>query len=359
MSQIVQQAQAAPVPGRLGQGTAVEQSRAVAEVQAAIVVAQQCPRDVQLALREMQQSCQQPALAERAFYRFPRASGAVTGASVHLARELARCWGNVQYGIAELRRDDEFGQSEMSAFAWDVQTNTRNSSTFVVPHLRDKKGGPEKLTETRDIYENNANNGARRVREAIFAILPPWFVEQAKDLCNQTIRNGGGKPLPQRIADAIRMFEDNGVVKDRLELKLGRPSAKWTEHDVAQLGVIVKSLQRGEISIEDEFPDERVTLAEVKRPTPAAASPIPAAAEADATPPVGEAEPEPEAAFMTGWQTAWREVGRVAGGLGWSVDRATAEFVDHNKGLALENSTVEDLQAFAAHLRTLTPAGVA
>lgn len=266
-----QYTQPAPTPVRIGQGTAVEQSRAVAEVQAAIVVAQQCPRNLPAALAEMRQSCQQQALAERAFYRFPRAGGAVSGASVHLARELARCWGNVQYGLIELRRDDEYGQSEMQAFAWDVQTNSRNSSTFVVPHKRDTKDGAKALTDMRDIYENNANNGARRVREAIFAILPPWFVEEAKDLCSQTLRGGGGKPLPQRIADAIKTFDGLGITADRIEQKFGRPSDKWTDHDVAQLLVTYKSLQRGEVTVEDEFPAERVTLAEITRPVPSPA----------------------------------------------------------------------------------------
>lgn len=251
------------VPARIGQGTAVEQSRAAAEVQAAVVVAQQCPRNIQSAVAEMRESCKQMTLAERAFYRYPKGGQTITGASVHLARELARCWGNVQYGLVEMRRDDEYGQSEMQAFAWDVQTNSRNSSTFIVPHRRDTKNGPQQVTDMRDIYELNTNNGARRVREAIFAILPPWFVEEAKDLCNQTLKNGGGKPLAQRVADAIKAFEGIGITADRIENRLDRPSRKWTEHDVAQLIVIFKSIQRGEITAEDEFPAPRVTADEL------------------------------------------------------------------------------------------------
>ncbi|GCD38019.1 hypothetical protein OEIGOIKO_05829 [Streptomyces chrestomyceticus JCM 4735] len=254
----------AGAPARIGQGTAVEQSRAVAEVQAAIVVAQQCPRNIQAAIDEMRESCKQKYLAERAFFRFPRAGTTVSGPSVHLARELARCWGNVQYGLVEMRRDDEFAQSEMQAFAWDVEKNSRTSSTFIVPHLRDTKDyGPVPLKELRDIYENNANNGARRVREAIFAILPPWFVEEAKALCERTLRDGGGKSLNVRVADAIRAFEGVGVTADRIETKLGRASAKWTDHDVAQLQVIFQSLQRGEVTAEDEFPAPRVTADEI------------------------------------------------------------------------------------------------
>ncbi|MFH8752990.1 hypothetical protein ACH4GK_17655 [Streptomyces rimosus] len=264
MNQHIERMAPAGAPARIGQGTAVEQSRAVAEVQAAIVVAQQCPRNIQAAIDEMRESCKQKYLAERAFFRFPRAGTTVSGPSVHLARELARCWGNVQYGLVEMRRDDEFAQSEMQAFAWDVEKNSRNSSTFIVPHLRDTKDyGPVPLKELRDIYENNANNGARRVREAIFAILPPWFVEEAKALCEQTLRDGGGKSLNVRVADAIRAFEGIGVTSDRIETKLGRSSAKWTEHDVAQLQVIFQSLQRGEVTAEDEFPAPRVTADEI------------------------------------------------------------------------------------------------
>lgn len=252
------------MPDRLGQATVVEQSRAIAEVQGAILVAQRCPRDVPGAVAAMRESCKQKTLADRAFFKFSRGGSAVSGPSVYLARELARTWGNVQYGVSEMRRDDGHGQSEMLAFAWDVQTNTRVETKFVVPHMRDTKQGAKPLTDMRDIYENNANAGARRVRECIFSILPPWFVEEAKALCYKTIEDGGGKPLPQRISDAIRVYSENlGITVDQLELRIERPSSKWTAHDVAQLSVTYQALQRGEIRKDDEFPAQPVTVEEI------------------------------------------------------------------------------------------------
>lgn len=250
-----------PAPGRVGQGTAVEQTRAAAEVLAVVQVAQQCPRVISTARAEMQQSCQQHGLAERAFYRYPRGGQSVSGPSVHLARELARCWGNVQYGVAELRRDDEYGQSEMLAFAWDVQTNARSSLTFIVPHKR--YTGGQDLTDLRDVYENNANVGARRLREAIFSILPPWFTEEAAELCNRTLERGDGKSLAERVADAVKVFDGMGVAKDRLEQKLGRPAEKWSAFDLAQLMITHRSLRRGEITVDEEFPQPRVTTEEI------------------------------------------------------------------------------------------------
>ena len=275
-----------PSPARIGQGTAIEQSRAAAEVLAAVEVAQRFPRDIAYAMAQMRESCGQNYLADRAFYRFPRAGGAVSGASVHLARELARCWGHIQYGVSELRRDDEFGQSEMQAWAWDVQTNSRVSTTFIVPHMRDKKGGPEQLRELRDIYENNANNGARRVREMIFAVLPPWYVAEAKDRCQKTLENGGVIPLATRIANMIEKYSEIGVSKAQIETKLDRPSSQWSAADAAQLGVIFQSISRGEVRKEDEFPPPAATEAEIlaarNAPVAAPAAGVDADAEAAA-----------------------------------------------------------------------------
>jgi len=260
---------AVAAPRQVSQTTAIEQSRAVAEVLAAVQVAQQAPRSLTAAVAAMEESCRQPALAERAFYRYSRGGSNITGPTVHLARELARCWGNMQYGIAELRRDDTRGESEMLAFAWDVQTNTRATSTFIVKHGRDTKTGVKALTDLRDIYENNANNGARRLREQIFAILPKWFTEEAQDRCRATIEKGDSdKPLAQRIADMVRGFESMGIAVDQLERKVGREQGKWTAHDVAALAVIGRSISVGETTVDAEFPDDKVTADEIQKTKP-------------------------------------------------------------------------------------------
>ena len=282
----------AGAPSRVGQATAIEQSRAVAEVQGAIIVAQKVPRNVAVATTAMRESCDQKFLAEKAFYAYKRAGAAVTGLSVYLARELARCWGNVQYGVDELRRDDEFGQSEMLAWAWDVQTNTRVSMKFIVPHTRDRKDGPVKLTDSRDIYEGNANAGARRVRECIVNILPPWFVDEAKERCQKTLRDGGGVPLQKRVVDIIGRFAELGVSQQQLEMKQGRGSNAWTDLDVAQLTVIGRSLANGEIERDDAFEPDVPKAADFADPET-----VPAQKSAAETP----TPPAPEQPAATEW----------------------------------------------------------
>lgn len=243
-----------PRPGRVGQGTVIEQSRAVAEVYAAVMIARDNPRQQQRAIRDMEQACRTPELANVAFYSYPRAGQTVSDASIHLARELAVCWGNIQHSVKELRRDDDYGQSEMQAIAWDLETNARVEAVFIQPHMRDKKGGPVKLVEMREVYESNANAGARRVRQCIFAVLPRWYVERAKALCRQTMQDGGGVPMPQRVSKALALFVELGITEADITRKLGRPSGEWTPKDLADLTVTYQSLVQGTVTREQAFP---------------------------------------------------------------------------------------------------------
>lgn len=235
--------------------TSIEQARAIAQVKGALIVAQDAPRDEMRAATRMREACALKALAEQAFYRYSRGDGQVTGESIHLATELARCWGNLDYGISELRRDTVRGESEMLAYAWDLETNARVTNTFIVPHMRDRKGGPVALVDMRDIYESNANHGARRLRECIFRVLPRAFIEEAKELCTRTLQDGGGVPLAKRREDLLEAFAALGISRQRIERKVGQPADRLSALDIGTLGVVYRSLKRGETTAEEEFPE--------------------------------------------------------------------------------------------------------
>ncbi|QDY06132.1 hypothetical protein FJK98_02280 [Micromonospora sp. HM134] len=262
---------AAAIPAPATQTTAVEQARAVAEVAAAVQVAQQNPRDMNRAWAEMRSACDRTGLAGRAFYSV-RNRG--TGPSVHLARELARIWGNMDYGVHELHRDDDRGMSEIRAYAWDQQTNVRSSRTFQVPHAKMAGGARKPLTDLQDVYLNNQNIGARAVRESILAALPADFVEEAKDRCRQTIERGDGKPLVDRITDMVAAFAGIGVRVPQIEDRLERKRGQWTAADVADLSVVFQSIRRGELAVDEEFPP-RVTAEEIAAQASARPGPAP------------------------------------------------------------------------------------
>ncbi|MDX3713438.1 hypothetical protein PV733_31745 [Streptomyces europaeiscabiei] len=255
----------APQPAsRIGQSTAIEMSRAEAEVKAAVFIAQQSPRNIEAAQAEMRFACSQYALAEKAFFSYPKAGETISGPSIHLAREIALIWGNVQHGTMELSRDTVLGQSEILAYAWDLQRNSRSSQIFIAPHVRDTRKGKKDLTDLRDVYENNANLGARRLREAIFAMLPAWYVAEAIQICEDTLKRGNGQSVEQRATEAVTNYGRVGVNQKQLETKLGRPLADWDESDVTKLQIIFQSVAKGEMTRDEAFPPEHITGAEIR-----------------------------------------------------------------------------------------------
>ncbi|AHY26960.1 hypothetical protein SEA_NAIRB_44 [Mycobacterium phage Nairb] len=270
-------AMARPAAG--SQATTIEQSRAIAEVQAAVVVAQNCPRDMARAEHEMRDSCGRLAMASRAFYQVTNRG---TGPSVHLMRELARIWGNVQYGVTELARNDDKGESEVQAWAWDVQTNTRSTRTFIVPHQKMVKVNGQRtrrdLDDLQDVYLNNQNIGARAVRECISTVLPTWFTETAQDICRDTLENGEGVPLGQRIENMVNAFAAIDITAAQLEVKVGKKVGQFTAADVAQLGIAYTSITREGFDKAELFPPlPSSTADEIAAPAPAPAAEQPKA----------------------------------------------------------------------------------
>lgn len=301
----------------VSQATSVEQSRAVAEVQSAVIVAQQIPRDMQRAEAEMRDACNRTAMAKQAFYQVPKRGN---GASVHLMRELARVWGNVQYGVNELHRDDARGESEVQAWAWDVQTNTRSARTFIVPHARMARGRREELTDLGDITNNNNNAGARAVRECINAILPKWFTELAQDICHATLENGEGVPLPKRIEKMIAAFRAINVTEAQLETRVGKKRGAWDAGDVAQMGITYTSITRDGFDKAEMFPPVAgVSAEEIKAKAPEAPKVAPTPAESVSGTETTEASPETDPAEINSrgeFLATKKAIGTIRGLLG-------------------------------------------
>lgn len=266
------------------QTTQIEQARAVADVLAAMEAAKRWPRDEEAAEKRMIRACQRRLVADRAFWSFPRGRETLTGPSIDLARTIGAIWTNFQWGISELGRDDGThvveGMSTMVAWAWDLETNTRASTSFLVPHARDTKRGRQKLGELRDVYENNANQGARRVREMIFGLLPDWYVETAVDTCRGVIE-GADQPIEAIRREVGAILKPLGVEMPRVLARVGRDAwNETTRGDLATLRIIAKTITRGEGTVRELFPDphavapaetgDRVTAQELTgvRPAP-------------------------------------------------------------------------------------------
>lgn len=239
----------------INQGTvAIEASRAIAEAQGKLVIAKRFPRNEVAAYAKAMEACQRPSMAEKAFYSFPRGGQTVEGPTIRFAEELARCWGNIDYGIKELSQDD--GKSEMQAYAWDLETNAQSVQNFTNPHQREQGKKMVTLTSQRDIYENNANMATRRLRSRILAILPAWFVEDAISECKRTLSGRNDTPLIDRVKKMVVQFAKLGVTQEQIERRLKRKVDTMTADDFTEYVGIYNAIKGGESKIAEWFAAE-------------------------------------------------------------------------------------------------------
>lgn len=229
----------------------IEQSRAVTEAQGKLLLAKRFPRDKFKAYEEIMESCSRPGIAATGEYAYPRGGQTVRGPSIRLTEELARCWGNIDYGIRELSRTD--GVSEMESWAWDLETNTISSQKFTVRHIRDKQSGGQLLTAERDIYEVTANMGARRLRARLLAILPPDIVDAAVSRCRQTLAGKTDEPIADRVRRILQAFSKYGVAERHIEGYLGKTCEDITPEDIADIQGVYNSIKGGQVSASDFF----------------------------------------------------------------------------------------------------------
>ena len=235
-------------PQDRGAAVAVEKQRANAETQAAIIVAQQFPRSEVVAMDRILQAFTRPTLAEKAQYQYARGGTDIVGPSIRAAEAIAQNWGNMQFGIRELeQRPPEGkrpGESTVESWAWDVQLNNRTSRLFQIKHWRETKRGGYALEDPRDIYELVANNGARRERACILALIPGDVVEAAMKQAEATLRTKV-EITPERLQNVVLKFSDHGITKAQIELRIQRRLESITPALMVNLGRILNSLNDG------------------------------------------------------------------------------------------------------------------
>lgn len=248
--------QAVNIPtDQINQGTVlIESSRAIAEAQGKLVIAKRFPRNEIEAYTKAIEACRRPAMAAKAFYSYPRSGQTIEGPTIRFAEELARCWGNIDYGIKELSQDN--GKSEMQAYAWDLETNAQSVQNFTNPHQREVKGKMQTLTSQRDIYENNANMATRRLRARILAILPSWFVDDCITECKKTLAGQNDLPLVDRVKKMAVEFSKFGVTQEMIEKRLKRKIETMNADDFVEYIGIYNAIKGGESKVAEWFDAE-------------------------------------------------------------------------------------------------------
>lgn len=289
---------------------AIEQERAIAEAQGQLILAKKFPRDENAAHADMMKACKMPAFAAAAFYSVPRAGGAVTGASIRLAEEIARCYGNFSYGHRELSRDGN--KSEVEVYAWDKERNNESKRQITVFHVRDTKDGPKVLRDQKDIDDKIANVASKQVRGRILALIPKWMLEEAIQECRKTIAGNNDEPIEVRVRKMTQAFAKYGVTVAHLERYLGHALGETLADEIVDLTGVFNSIKDGTrasefFGVEQQAEKSEQTAAAIA----ASAAPAPAAeaapAKPKATPRAASAKPPAAAAVAEESKPAEKE----------------------------------------------------
>lgn len=246
-------------------GTLSQIAREESELKAAIIVARKFPRDEERALKQILKSCERASFAECARYKFKRGENWIIGPSVDLARECARCWGNVRYGFRIVTIDDT--HAHIKGYALDLETNNlveiEDKFKLLIYRKSKQKDKDGKQTgiwikpDERDLRELVNRRGAICERNAMLKILPPDVVDQAMATVETTMSKAAKQDLANNKSEAIKKllstFALLSVTEAMLIQFLGHGLDEITEDELATLRSIFRSIKDGQARPEEHF----------------------------------------------------------------------------------------------------------
>lgn len=242
------------VRGNVNAVSATEESKKIAEVQGKMILARRFPRDVQLCEQMIATECRNIELAEKAIYEFPRGDSVVRGASIRLVECVARHWGNITSGVEELSSDA--GGATVRAYCWDLETNFSDEKIFDVAYVRVTKNGSYPLKDPRDRYEKMANEGARRKRACIQAVIPQFVIDKAMSICQETLEismqeEASEETLKKMLAAFQALAE--WISEDDLSAACGKEFGKLGARDIVKLRNLYNAIKDGFVKPEAAF----------------------------------------------------------------------------------------------------------
>lgn len=232
--------------------TAGSAAAAMQEIQAAVVMAKQFPRNEKELWGKLMESCKRPTMAAAATYAYPRGGTTITGPSVNLARLAAQRWGNIRFGLQIVGDTEE--SIQIKGWAWDMQTNdyVEAEDRFKKLVQRKQKGGGTKWIkpDERDLRELVNRRGAILKRNCLLEILPRDLIEDAVLVCQSTVKGNMSDPKAE-AKNLILKFQNYQVTVAMLNEYVGRED--WDVATCAHLQEVLTSLKDGNSKRDDYF----------------------------------------------------------------------------------------------------------
>lgn len=234
-------------------GVASTVASAQQEVQAAIFLAKKFPRDPRAAWSSMMKACQRPNFAKRVRWTKPQGGSPISGPSVHLAREAARCWGNIRFGFDIIYDSEE--DRVIRCWAWDMETNTKPFQDMLIKRRIQYKDKQTQKTMYRtatdlDMLSLTNSQAARGVRNCLFNLLPVDLIEDSVEAALKTMRSNTGDPDKEKKSLIFR-YSKLGVTIEMLDRCVGTSS--WSPEHIITLTELLQAIKEGEAKVDEVF----------------------------------------------------------------------------------------------------------
>jgi hypothetical protein len=242
--------------------TAGAQARAIAEIQAAIIIAKKYPRNEEASFQRLMKACDRFGFADAAAYAFKRGAkknpvtgdwedNMVTGPAAPMVREACRIWGNSRSGLLVVHETKD--TRKIRGWAWDLETNTYKEAEDEFEKLVERKvkvnGRNTNETEwvvpnERDLRELTNRRGAILVRNCQLDIMPKDYIEDALDRAQQTVEKGA-RTDPDAWKKIANAFGELNISVDQLFKYLHHPLQESSPKELVTLRAIWKSISDG------------------------------------------------------------------------------------------------------------------
>lgn len=230
--------------------TSGQRSAALAEIQACVIMAKRFPRNEDDAHGLLMKSCLRRSFQEVARYNYPRgkredgSQNYVSGPSVHLAREGARCWKNIRYGFYVVYDDEK--RCQLRGYAWDLETMEKVEQDAAFAKLIFRKGKGWIKPDERELRELINKHGAIAERNCILKILPPWLIEDAEEACVTNLHDKIVDDLENQKRDIVAAFARFNVLASMIEDWLGHSMTEITAAEIVELRGMYASIRDGQ-----------------------------------------------------------------------------------------------------------------
>jgi len=262
---------------RRGELATTERSAAaVAREQARFIVAQRCPRDLDLVRLAMLKRCRQPAFAAIARYRKPIGDG-IEGPSIRFAEMAGQAMGNIATKEDVISEDAE--RRVVSVSVTDLESNLSYESNVVVEktversklkdgqvpiRMRTNSVGKATYLVAATEDEIQAKQGALRskaLRDHILRILPGDLKDECMDLVIETLAKEDAADPTLARKKMVDAFDRFGVKPSDLRDYIGRDLDGITPAEMSELRAVAATIRDGEATWKETLDNKLRTRA--------------------------------------------------------------------------------------------------